>query len=118
MDANKMTEVFEPQSVDFLLVERITINPFGGPKQAGETIEPSLSYEGLLLQARQMLKRGGKLILIGADLGMYGTKYNFHSQDMQKLFDKHGFKAVLSVEDRDSFLSDDMTATTWFAERE
>jgi len=118
LDANKMTDKFKPETLDALLVERITINPFGGPILNSNNNEPTLSYDKLLSQAHTLLKKGGKLIFIGADQGKYDLKYHFHSADFQKLFKSHGFSAVLELEDKDGFLADDMTATTWYAQKD
>lgn len=117
MDANKMTEEFAPGTLDAIAVERIPINPFGGPLKNSATNEIALSYEGLLKQAHLLLKKGGKLILIGADLGKYDTKYHFHSGDMQELFKRYGFLAVLETDDNEDFLADDMVGTTWYAQK-
>lgn len=117
MDANKMTERFKPDTLDALAVERITINPIGGLRPAVNNNDPSLSYDKLLSQARTLLKRGGKLIFIGADQGRYDLKYHFHSADFQKLFKKYGFLAVFEPDNKEEFLEDDMVGTKWYAQK-
>lgn len=118
MDANKMTDKFESETLDALLVERITLNPFGGPVSGGKPDLTALSYEGLLSQAHSLLKKGGKFVLIWADLGLYDMKYHFHTNDLQELFKKHGFTAVFEPQNKEDFLTDEMTGITWYAQKD
>jgi SAM-dependent methyltransferase len=101
-DANQLAEVTKGTQYDFVLSEYVTLHPEAGhPTKTvsgtGEEYdEPAVGHEQLLLQANQVLKPGGRLIIKTVDFGQDECSVP-KAEEFAVLLRKNGFAPVLEV---------------------
>ena len=125
-DANRLAEVTKGVKYDFVLSEYVTLHPEAGHPtktiaEAGEEyFEPAVGHENLLIQARQVLKPGGRLIIKTVEFGE--ADYSVPKvEEYALLLRKNGFAPILEVRAIEDFTNPEErkrgVKVVWYAER-
>src|SRR3989344_8729422 len=122
-DANNLSNAVGDNKYDFVLAERLTLNPVAGDPTlvrgpSGDYFEPALGHNNLLAEANRILNTGGRLIIQTIDnAGMQvGVPV---AEQFTPFFETYGFKPVLVVSEdfRIPEVRKKGVEVTWYAEK-
>lgn len=115
-DANDLAEILDGEKMDYIYAEFVSMHTTAGFEGIYKG-EPAVGYENILVQAKQVLRPGGKLII---QTGHYWGSLQFDGKlecdKYAQMMQKHHFAPTMLIKRIIGSGGGGSLAVTWYAE--